>query len=358
MNLEPLSLESLGWSEFFADAFAAYAHGKYIPARVASENRGLYLLCAESGDLQGEVTGRLRYKAEARGDLPAVGDWVVVEARFEEGRGLIRAILPRQSKFSRKVAGFTSDEQIVAANISTVFLVTALNRDFNVGRMERYLIMTWESGANPVIVLNKADLCPDVTAYLDQLEHIAAGVPMIVTSCTSGDGLDGLKPYLGKGATVALLGSSGVGKSTLVNCLLGEEVLLTQATRAGDDRGRHTTTTRDLILLPTGGMVIDTPGMREMQLWGGEEELDGAFSDIDSLSQDCRFTDCRHAGEPGSAVAQAIEDGHLDARRLESYRKLQRELAYLAARQEQKAAAIEKNRWKSRSKAARNLSKR
>lgn len=357
MELESLSLDSLGWSSFFAEAFSAY-QDEYIPARVASENRGFYLLYTEFGGIQGEITGRLRHEAEGRGDLPAVGDWVVVEARFGEGKGLIHAILPRQSKFSRKVAGLTSKEQIVAANINTVFLVTALNRDFNMGRMERYLIMAWESGANPVIVLNKADLCPDITVYLEQLEHIALGVPTIATSCVLGDGLDTLWPYLGKGVTVALLGSSGVGKSSLVNCLLGKDVLLTQAVRSGDDRGRHTTTTRHLILLPTGGMVIDTPGMREMQLWGGEDELDDAFRDIESLAQDCRFADCRHAGEPGCAVARAIEGGYLDARRLENYRKLQRELAYLAARQDQKAAAIEKSRWKSLSKATRNLYKR
>ena len=342
-----MDLETLGWNEFFARQFTEYANGKHIPARVGSENRGIYLLyTAEYGELRGEVTGRLRHMAVRRDELPAVGDWVVVNALPDEGKGLIHIVLPRQSKFSRKVAGLTSEEQILAANIDTVFLVTSLNRDFNLSRVERYLIMAWESGASPVILLNKADLGPDPTPYLRDLEKVALGVPVIVTSCHTGEGLAELELYLAKGKTVALLGSSGVGKSTLVNHLFGEDVLETQATRADDDRGRHTTTTRELLLLPSGGLIIDTPGMRELQLWSEEDGLGGTFEDIETLAQGCRFRDCQHTGEPGCAVGSAIEEGRLDARRLENYHKLQRELAYEAARQMYKASVIERNRGK------------
>jgi ribosome biogenesis GTPase len=353
-----LDIDTLGWNDFFASRFAEYSNGQHIPARVGSENRGIYFLyTAEYGEIWGEITGRLRHTAVGRDELPAVGDWVVTNILPDEGKGLIHAVLPRQSKFSRKVAGLTSEEQIVAANIDTVFLVTSLNRDFNLSRMERYLIMTWDSGANPVIVLNKADLCPDPTPYLQGLEKIAAGVPAIVVSCYTEDGLGELEPYLVKGKTVALLGSSGVGKSTLVNRLFGQDVLETQAIRTDDDRGRHTTTTRELLLLPNRGMIIDTPGMREMQLWNEEDRLGDTFEEIETLALDCRFRDCQHTNEPDCAVRAAIEDGRLDARRLESYHKLQRELAYQAARQVQKASVIERNRWKQIAKVARSRGK-
>ncbi|NMB12856.1 MAG: ribosome small subunit-dependent GTPase A, partial [Firmicutes bacterium] len=221
----------------------------------------------------------------------------------------------------------------------------------------RYLIMTWESGANPVIVLNKADLCPDPAPYLQELEKVAVGVPTIVVSCYTKDGLGELEPYLVKGKTVALLGSSGVGKSTLVNRLFGRDILATQAIRTDDDRGRHTTTTRELLLLPNRAMIIDTPGMREMQLWSEEDRLGDTFEEIEILALDCRFRDCQHNNEPGCAVRDAIKDGRLDARRLDSYHKLQRELAYQAARQVQKASVIERNRWKQIAKAARSRGK-
>lgn len=353
-----MDLDTLGWNDFFASRFLEYTNGKHIPARVGSENRGLYLLyTAEYGELRGEVTGRLRHMAVSRDELPAVGDWVVVKALPDEGKGLIGTVLPRQSKFSRKVAGLTSEEQIVAANIDTVFLVTSLNRDFNVSRMERYLIMAWDSGANPVIVLNKADLCSDPTPYLEELEKVAVGVPAIVVSCCTEDGLSELEPYLIKGKTVALLGSSGVGKSTLVNRLFGQDIMETQGVRTDDDRGRHTTTTRELLVLPGRGMIIDTPGMRELQLWSEEDGLGGTFEDIEALAQECRFRDCTHSNEPGCAIRSAIANGLLDARRLESYHKLQRELAYQAARQVQKASVIERNRWKQIAKMARSRSK-
>jgi ribosome biogenesis GTPase len=352
-----MSLDGLGWDPFFEAHFAPFWGEGLMPARVAQEHRELYLTCGELGELPAKVSGKLRHGAGSKGEFPTVGDWVAIEPRPAEGAATIHALLPRRSAFSRKIAGATTEEHVVAANVDTALLVSGLDGDFNVRRIERYVTVAWDSGATPAIVLNKADICPEVEAWTKQVEEIALGVSVHPVSATEQQGLDALQQYLGRGRTVAMLGSSGVGKSSLINALLGAERLLTREVREDDSRGRHTTTWRELIFLPGGAMVIDTPGMRELQLWADEEALEGAFDDIAALGAQCRFRDCRHAGEPGCAIKGAIADGSLDADRYESYVRLQKELRHLARKQEHRARLAEKARWKKITVAGRQRAK-
>lgn len=341
-----MNYKQLGWTEEFEKDFAPYSAEGLTPGRVALEHKGMYRVWSEDGEMLAEVSGKFRFQAGERGDYPAVGDWVALSARTDEGKATIHAVLPRKSKFSRKIAGETTEEQIVAANVDTVFLVTALNADFNVRRMERYMIMAWESGANPVIILSKADLCDNPGEKAREMEAVALGVPVHVISAESGLGLDELSHYIGEGRTIALLGSSGVGKSTLVNAFSGGDAARTGDIRESDDRGKHTTTHREMIMLAEGGLLIDTPGMRELQLWGADTGLGQSFADIEELAACCRFRDCSHNGEPGCAVCAALEDGSLESERYKSYTKLQRELAYLERKEVKSLALAEKNKWK------------
>jgi ribosome biogenesis GTPase len=341
-----MNLHSLGWSSFFAHSYEPYCKQGFTVGRVAIAHRNSYFLYTEQGELTAEVTGKLRHQAVGIQDFPAVGDWVVARAIEVEKQATIYAVLPRKSKFSRKMAGGKTEEQIVAANVDTIFLVSGLDHDFNLRRIERYLILTWESGANPVIVLNKADLCDRIDERIAEVAAIAFGVPIVILSATNQQGLDALKPYLQPGQTVALLGSSGVGKSTITNQLSGADNQAVQSVRQGDDRGRHTTTHRELILLPTGGLIMDTPGMREIQVWAGEAGLQETFADIEALAEECRFRNCQHENEPGCAIQQALIEGTIDDSRFLNYQKLQRELSYLARRQDQRANLAEKEKWK------------
>lgn len=353
-----MNLELLGWTDFFSKNFESYQQEGYTVGRVALEHKSTYILYTEQGELQAEVTGKLRYQASGREDFPAVGDWVVIRVTEADKWAIIHAVLPRKTKFARKTVGKKTEEQIIATNIDTVFLVSGLDGDFNLRRIERYLILVWESGANPVILLNKADLCDDVEQRQAEVEAIALGVPIIILSAAKNEGIEALHPYLSQGQTVALLGSSGVGKSTITNQLMGKVVQPIQPVRQDDSRGRHTTNHRELMVLPSGGLLIDTPGMREIQLWTGGEGLQETFVDIEMLAKQCRFHDCQHEQEPGCAVRQAIEDGTLDKQRFLNHQKLQKELNYLVRKQDYKAYRAEKERWKTITKSFRKNHRR
>ena len=345
-------LESYGWSDELHAQFDPYAARGLVPARVTVQQRGLYTLASALGELTAVLAGRFSFEAEA-GAYPVAGDWVAAAARPDESAATIHDVLPRKTAFIRKAAGPAIAEQVIAANVETAFLVTSLNADLSLRRLERYLATAWESGAQPAIVLTKADLCDDVESAVFEVESIAYGVPVHPVSAVSGRGLDDLRAYLQPGRTAVLLGTSGVGKSTLVNALAGEELLVTREIRESDARGRHTTTHRELVLLPGGGLILDTPGMRELGLWDSAEGISGAFEDVEELFADCRFSDCAHASEPGCAVQSALRDGSLDESRWQSYVKLQRELAHLERKGDHRAMSAERKKWIQRSKAHR-----
>lgn len=344
-----MHLEDLGWDSFFADAFRPYEQQGLIPARVAARHHGPCELLTERGRIGGVPAGKLDSL-----DLPAAGDWVAVRELDGERRGIIEAVLPRRTTFTRKEAWRRTVAQVVAANVDTVFLVTAFGQDLNARRLERYLVAAWDSGSEPVIVVNKSDVAEDVAADLAEVEAAAFGVPVHPVSAANGDGLDTLEPYLGRGRTVALLGSSGVGKSTLINRFAGRELLATAATSKGG-RGRHTTTNRELVPLPGGALLLDTPGMRELQLWADETVLDSAFTDVADLAAECRFADCTHLHEPGCVVRDAIADGSLPAERFKSYLKLQRELRALELKKDARLRSEARKEWRRRHRSMRNV---
>ena len=359
-DFQPKNLEDFGWSPFFQKHFQNLNIPDTVPARIASQSKNSWQVYSEYGILTAEIAGKMLYKDSEENNFPAVGDWVVIKPLVGEKKALIYATLPRKSKFSRKVAGERTREQIISANIDTVFIVSGLDggRNFNLRRIERYLTLAWSSGAVPVVVLNKVDLCSDVDELIRSVETIAPGISIYPVSAKEHLGLDALRSYLIKGSTAAFLGSSGVGKSSLINSLLGLNKQETAEVREDNRMGRHTTTTRELIPLPTGGMVIDTPGMREIQMWAGEDDLNGTFPDIEMLSKKCRFSNCGHNAESGCAVREAIDRGELDASRLDSYRKLQKELEYLAFREEGSSRLYEKLKYKKIAKWAKEIKNR
>lgn len=343
-----LNLEDLGWDASYAEAFEPYAGDNLIPARVSARHHGPCELFTERGQMGGLPAGKL-----SEDELPAVGDWVAVRPVDGERKAVIEAVLPRRTSFTRKEAFKRTVEQVMAANIDTVFVVTAFGFDLNPRRLERYLTSAWDSGSTPVVVVNKSDTAADPAAELLEIEPVTMAVSVHAVSAVTGDGLDALDQYLQPGRTVALLGSSGVGKSTLVNRFAGREVLATADTSAGG-RGRHTTSHRELVPLSSGAVLLDTPGMRELQLWADEEVLDTTFSEISELAAACRFSDCAHDGEPGCAIRRALSDGTLSEERWTSYSKLQRELRALAIR---KDARLRSEARKERARFARSRRK-
>lgn len=347
------ALDALGWDERAESLFAPHAAAGLEPARVLVEHRGQYVVDAGEGEIAAVVSGRLRHGTRSAEEFPAVGDWVAVST----GAGsdaVIHAVLPRASRFARPSRGDIPGAQVVAANVDIVLVVAALDRDFNLRRLERYLALAWSSGARPVVVLNKADVAADLRRQAAAVESVAPGVPILPVSARTGAGMDALRALLRPGETVALLGSSGVGKSTLVNTLLGWQRQATNDVRADDQRGRHTTTVRELIQLPGGGLLIDSPGMRSVGMWEADEGIDSAFADIDDLARGCRFSDCSHTAEPGCAVRAAIADGRMPEARLLNRRKLERELAAVERRRAPDARAEARRRGKMIGKAVRS----
>jgi len=341
-----VDLRELGWDSSFAESFRAAGGDGRVPARVAAESRGLYRLLGEAGEQLAEMSGRLRHGALGRGELPAVGDWVAAAPRGAQGRATIVQVLPRRTALVRKVAGRAIEAQVLAANLDVVLVVAALDRELNRRRLERYLALAWESGALPVVVLSKADLAADAEGVRAEVQGLAPGVPVVASSAATGRGMAELAAALGRGRTAALVGPSGVGKSSLLNALLGEEAQRVGAVREADGRGRHTTTARQMTVLPAGGVVIDTPGLRELQLWDAGDGLARAFEDLDELARQCRFRDCRHRGEPGCAVERAIERGDLAEERLASHRKMEAELRFLEGKGDPRARREDKERVK------------
>jgi ribosome biogenesis GTPase len=349
-----VDLRDLGWDDALRHQFEPWATKPHVqPGRVFIEFNYIFRVYVHGGETDAVLAGRLKHNATSRSELPAVGDWVVVRTRPSDERGAIVAVLPRRSRFSRRMAGNVTDEQVVAANVNVAFIVMGLDHDYSARRLERYLLLARESGAAPVVLLTKPDIGEDVDARLADAHAIAADSPVHVLNPKAGAGVEAVLHYLTRGRTGALLGSSGVGKTTLINRLLGSDSRRTRDVRASDSKGRHTTTNRELVVLPGGGLLIDTPGMRELQLWEVGSAVRETFDDIEELAPSCRFADCAHRDEPRCAVKTAVEEGRLAPERLDSYLKLQGELRALERQQDERALIEEKRRGRLGAKAVR-----
>lgn len=353
-RFQQMKLQQLGWNGFFEAEWNSCDRNAGKPARVIAEQRGMWHVAGDFGEARAEASGKLRARADEGDNWPAVGDWVSVEGNPCTGL-VVSEVLPRRTAMVRKVAGKRIEPQVLAANIDIAFLVMALDNDYNPRRLERYLAQVWDCGARPVLLLNKMDLCEDVDSRLEQIERAAMGASVRAISAATGQGLPAVESQLKPLETAVLLGSSGVGKSTLVNRLLGSESRRVREVREHDGRGRHTTTERQLLFTSSGAMIIDTPGLRELQLWDAQQGLEQAFGEIEGLAQVCKFRDCMHHGEPGCAVEAAIREGRVEHERLESHRKLQRELDFLKRKTDAGARQKEKQRIKTLHREARDF---
>ena len=355
-----MSLKGLGWNAFLEACWQEHRDSGCTAARVISQQRGLWRVAGDFAESWAAPSGKLREEADAGGLWPAVGDWVAADlpgaslvkagaaynatTKKQDERAIVHRVLPRRGRFARKVAGQRAEEQVIAANVDAAFVLAGLGSDFNLRRIERYLAQCWEAGAKLVMVLNKVDQCGDAASCVAEAQRIAMGVPVVAVSALTGQGVENLNGFLIAGQTVVLLGSSGVGKSTLLNRLLGRPAQEVHAVRQSDGRGRHTTTSRELFALANGALMIDTPGLRELHLWDAAEGVAQTFGDIDELAGGCRFRDCTHSGEPGCAVQAAIAAGELDVERLENRRKLEREQEFLQRKIDPEAREEEKQR--------------
>lgn len=338
-----MDLASLGWNSTLEEAFAEFRQRGWLPARVAVEDKHYFNVVAEAGELTGQVAGKLLHDAASRAALPKVGDWVAISAVANENKAVIHGVVPRRTQLVRRSVGREAEEQVLVANIDTAFIVQALDASFNLRRLERFLVMTIEGGGQPVVVLNKTDLCEDLDAKLAEAEQIARTAPVIAASAKTGRGMKQLMEFIRPAETVVFVGSSGVGKSSLINRLYGEEIQATIEVRESDAKGRHTTTWREMILLPNGGLVIDTPGLREFHMWVAEDGLESGFPEIEALAARCHFRDCSHTAEKRCAVQEAVAAGSIPRDRYESYLKLKREVASLSE-EKAKHTHLEKKR--------------
>lgn len=355
MKVTPL-IEQYGWSDALRLAFEPHARAGYLPGRIIVQQREANLVVTDVGNLSARLSGRLRHEAREAG-YPAAGDWVALSANTKEGTATIHAVLPRRTAFVRRAADSVQTLQVIAANIDVVFVVTSMNADLNPRRLERFLAAAWQSGARPVVVLTKADLCEHPESRAADIATLAAGCPVLIVSVRQGLGLGAVMEHVLPGETCVLIGSSGVGKSTLVNALLGEERMATQDIRAADAKGRHTTSHRHLVLLPGGGLLLDTPGIREVGLVDADAGLGTVFDDIERLAQDCRFRDCGHGSEPGCAVRGALDAGLLDPDRWAHFQKLSREVAAAELAKEGAAQAAGRRRLATQQRAYRSTKK-
>ncbi len=352
----------MGWDEFFQAHLDKFQEEELIVARVSLQQKKMYRVITGKGEYPAVILGRLRHSAESLADFPAVGDWVLVKFKNDGEMAVIHHVLPRKTKISRdtgtrKGRRVVAGEQVIVANVDVIFLVAALNEELNMRRIERYLTVIWDSGAAPVLLLNKADLCGEVESALEKVKGIAGGVPVHLLSAVKNEGIDKLRPYLQKGKTIALLGSSGVGKTTIINKIIGEDRLKVADTSDFKDKGRHTTTFRSLIILENGGILVDNPGLRAIQFWDGETGLKKSFQDIEEIGQNCRFNDCKHVNEPACAVREAVERGEISTDRYNSYLKLRQELEYRTRKENWATRQNTKKRWKSVSQSRRQMKK-
>lgn len=350
-----MNLEKWGWNSSFEEKFKSYREQGFSAGRIVLESRHIYDVETEEGRIKAKVSGHFMYTALNRSEYPTIGDWVAI--KIENNSAVIEKLIERKSSFSRKRAGIEIEEQIIAANIDYLFLVFGLDggRNFSAGALERFLTRSWDSGATPVIILNKSDLCESPEEILLEAEAVASGSRIYITSALTKDGLEELDQYLNKGKTVAFTGFSGVGKSALINSICGVDLLKTGLQRQQDLKGRHTTTRKELIQLENGAILIDSPGIKELQLWGTEDSLSSSFEDISGFAGNCRFSDCSHSGEPGCAVQSALATGELDHRRFENYLDMKKELRYLESKQNKRSVLEEKAKWKKIAKFQKSL---